>query len=106
MLDEAFSRDTTSAWLEELTGIVPVAPVNDIAQALDNPFVAERGGIVDYDYPDGRTARLVANPIRVPNADLPHRAAPALGADTDALLGELGYSAERIAGLRSRRAVR
>jgi len=105
MLDEAFSRDTTTAWLENLTGKVPVAPVNDIAQALDNPFVAERGSIADYHYPDGRTARLLANPIRVSDADLPRRAAPALGEDTDALLGELGYSAERIAELRSRRAL-
>ena len=105
MLDAAFSLGTTSAWLSKLTGIVPVAPVNDIAQALDNPFVAERGSIVDYAYLDGRTARLVANPIRCSDVELPHRAAPALGADTDALLEELGYSAERIAELRTRRAV-
>ena len=105
LLDEAFSRDTTAAWLAKLTGTVPVAPVNDIAQALDNPFVAERGGIVDFDYPDGRTARMIANPIRCSDAEAPRRAAPSLGADTDELLGELGYSAERIAELRSRGAV-
>ena len=105
MLDEAFSRDTTAAWLAKLTGTVPVAPINDIAQALDNPFVAERGGIVDFDYPDGRTARLMASPIRCSDAQAPRRAAPALGADTDDLLGKLGYSAERIAALRSRGAV-
>jgi len=105
MLDEAFSRDTTAAWLAKLTGTVPVAPVNDIAQALDNPFVAERGGIAEFHYPDGRSARLMASPIRCSDADAPRRAAPALGADTDDLLGKLGYSAERIAGLRSRGAV-
>ncbi len=104
MLDAAFSLDTTSAWLAKLTGIVPVAPVNDIAQALDNPFVAERDCVLEYAYPDGRTARLVANPIRT-DVELPRRAAPAMGADTDALLGELGYSAERIAALRSDRVV-
>jgi crotonobetainyl-CoA:carnitine CoA-transferase CaiB-like acyl-CoA transferase len=105
MLDEVFSRDTTAKWLSKLTGTVPVAPVNDIAQALDNPFVAERGGIVDFEYPDGRTARLVAGPIRCSDAQAPRRAAPSLGADTDELLGGLGYSAERIAALRSRGAV-
>jgi crotonobetainyl-CoA:carnitine CoA-transferase CaiB-like acyl-CoA transferase len=105
MLDEAFSRDTTAAWLSKLTGTVPVAPVNDIAQALDNPFVAERGGIVDFHYPDGRKARLMAGPIRCSDADAPRRAAPALGADTDDLLGKMGYSAQRIAELRSRGAV-
>ena len=105
MLDDAFSRDSTSAWLDKLAGKVPVAPVNDIAQALDNPFVAERGSIADYTYPDGKTARLVVNPIRVSDADLPRRAAPSLGEDTDALLEEAGYSAERIAGLRARNVV-
>ena len=105
MLDQAFSNDTTAAWLGKLTGKVPVAPVNDIAQALENPFVAERGGVADYVYPDGRTARLLASPIRCSDAELPRRAAPALGADTDALLKEAGYSAERIANLRARRAV-
>jgi len=105
MLDAVFSRDTTAAWLSKLTGTVPVAPVNDIAQALDNPFVAERGGIANYEYPDGRTARLVASPIRCSDAEAPRRAAPSLGADTDELLAEMGYSAERIAELRTRRAV-
>jgi crotonobetainyl-CoA:carnitine CoA-transferase CaiB-like acyl-CoA transferase len=105
MLDEAFSHDTTAAWLAKLNGKVPVARVNDVAQALDNPFVAERGGVADFRYPDGRTARLLANPIRCADADLPRRAAPALGADTDALLCELGYSPERIGELRARRAI-
>ncbi len=105
LLDEAFSNDTTSAWLQKLTGKVPVAPVNDIAQALDNPFVAERGSVADYAYPDGRTARLVVNPIRVTDVDLPRRAAPAMGEYTDALLAEAGYSAERIATLRSKKIV-
>ncbi len=105
MLDEAFSHDSTAAWLEKLSGKVPVARVNDIAQALDNPFAAERGSIAEYAYPDGRTARLVASPIRCAGTELPRRAAPALGADTDALLGEIGYSAERIAALRASRAI-
>lgn len=104
LLDREFSRDTTTAWLERLRGKVPVAPVNDVAQALDNPFVAEREAIRDFDYPDGRTARLIANPIRT-DVELPRRAAPALGADTDALLAELGYDAARIAALRASRAV-
>ena len=105
LLDAEFSRDTTEAWLRKLSGKLPVAPVYDVAQALDNPFVAEREGIAEFAYPDGRAAKLIANPIRLSDAELPRRAAPALGADTDALLRELGYSAERIAALRAARAV-
>jgi len=105
MLDAEFSRDTTAGWLAKLSGKVPVAPVYDVAQALDNPFVAERGGVADFSYQDGKKARLIANPIRLSDAELPRRAAPALGADTDALLRDLGYSEERIAALRAARAV-
>jgi crotonobetainyl-CoA:carnitine CoA-transferase CaiB-like acyl-CoA transferase len=105
LLDEAFSRDATSAWLARLGGKIPVAPVNDVAQALESRFVAERGAVADFSYEDGRKARLLANPIRCSDADLPRRAAPALGADTDTLLAELGYSIERISELRARRAV-
>ena len=101
LLDAEFMRDTTAAWLAKLRGTVPVAPVNDVAQGLDNPFVAERGDVREFTYPDGNTIRLLANPIRSRGTALPARAAPALGADTDALLGELGYDAARITALRA-----
>ncbi len=100
MLDDALMTHDTAHWLKELSGKVPVAPVNTVAAALDNAFVAERGGIGDYSYPDGRSARMVVNPIRLPGVELPARAAPALGADTDALLAELDYDAARIAELK------
>jgi succinate---hydroxymethylglutarate CoA-transferase len=106
MLDAAFSRETTGTWLERLSGRLPVAPVYDIAEALDNPLVAERGGAADFRYPDGRVARLLSSPIRCSDVELPRRAAPALGADTDALLREAGYAPERVAALRATGVVR
>jgi succinate---hydroxymethylglutarate CoA-transferase len=105
LVERELVRETTAHWLDRLSGTVPVAPVYDVAQALDSPFVAERGAIQDFLYPDGRKARLIASPIRCSDAELPKRAAPALGADTDALLAELGYDAARIERLRAMRAV-
>ena len=101
LLDEALSTRTTAEWIAHFAGSVPAAPVLDVAQALESAFVAERGGVVDYAYPDGRSARMVAAPIRVPGVALPARAAPGMGAHTDAELRAAGYSEERIAALRA-----
>jgi crotonobetainyl-CoA:carnitine CoA-transferase CaiB-like acyl-CoA transferase len=100
LLDDALMCDTTEAWLNKLSGKVPVAPVFDVAQSLTNPFVHERGNVQTYVYPDGRTAQLIAGPIRCADAPAPLRAAPALGADTDDLLYEIGYDAAQIQALR------
>src|SRR3546814_3793604 len=43
MLDAAFSARSTADWLGRLQGMVPVAPVNDVAGALEDPFVAGEG---------------------------------------------------------------
>ena len=101
MLDEALMERTTDDWMQRFAGSVPCAPVYDVAQALENDFVAERGGVAEFAYPDGHTARMIAAPIRFSGAELPTRAGPAMGADTDAELRTAGYSEERIAALRA-----
>ncbi|MEJ2173391.1 MAG: CoA transferase [bacterium] len=105
LLDAAFATRTTAAWLERLSGRVPVAPVRDVGEALDSPFARERADVADYARASGPPARMVANPIRMPGVTLPTRAAPALGAQTDAILEALGYDAARIARLRARGAI-
>jgi len=100
MLDEALSARTTAEWLEALQGRVPVAPVHDIAAALDAPFPVETGRHLWVEHPSGRRVGSAGPAIRAATAP-PVRPGPALGADTDALLAGLGYSPERIAALRS-----
>src|SRR5688572_13615767 len=100
LLDEALSARTTAAWLQHFAGQVPAAPVNDLRQALDNPFVAERGRIADYGL-----VRMVAGPVVDRNAEAPQEAAPALGADTDAVLRDCGFSDREIAALRADRVI-
>ena len=98
VLDEALSSKTTAEWLEVLGGAVPCAPVHDLEQALENPFVAERGGVQVLDHPDRPGFKLVANPIRM-GAPVPDQPAPKLGEHSRALLAELGYDAQAIEGL-------
>jgi crotonobetainyl-CoA:carnitine CoA-transferase CaiB-like acyl-CoA transferase len=49
--------------------------------------------------------RTLANPIKLDGERPPSRAAPSLGADTDTLLAELGFSTEQIAALRRSKVV-
>jgi crotonobetainyl-CoA:carnitine CoA-transferase CaiB-like acyl-CoA transferase len=104
-LDAVFSTATTAEWVARLGGKVPVAPVYDVRQALENPFVAEQQRVVDFEHPEHGKIRGVASPVRLANGALPTRAAPGLGEDTDALLEELGYAASSIGALRERKAV-
>lgn len=97
VLDAVFMAAPTQHWTELLAGKVPVAPVNDIAQALDSAFVKHM--LADVEHPD-RPLRVMHSPIRLDGVHMPVRAAPLLGGDTDAILGELGYDAVRVASLR------
>jgi succinate---hydroxymethylglutarate CoA-transferase len=95
LLDEALSAHTTAEWLAHFAGQVPAAPVSDLKQALDSLFVAERGRIADYG-----PVRMVAGPVVDTLAPPPRDPAPALGADTDAVLRDCGYSAAEIKALK------
>ena len=105
MLDEALAERTTAAWLEAFAGVVPAAPINDIKQALDNPFVTGHGRIQTLTLPGYGDFRMVAPPVRCEGDEAPARAAPRLGADTDAILGDMGYDETRIGTLRAQKVI-
>ena len=97
ILDGIFLQHPTTYWVEKLGGIVPVSPVYGLAEALDNPRVADMLDTVDHAQ---GPLRVLANPIKIDGARLPNRAAPKLGADTESLLAEIGYSDAQTAELR------
>jgi succinate--hydroxymethylglutarate CoA-transferase len=99
-LDAVFATRPTAHWLGLLAGDVPVAPVLTLAQALDNPFAAENGNLAAVDHPLRPGLRVLASPVRLDGARPTARPGPALGADTDRILSDAGYSAPEIAGLR------
>lgn len=100
VLDAVFEKQPSQYWIDLLAGKVPVAVVNDLSSAMDNPFLASTGALQTVDHPDKPAMRVLASPIRVDGERLPSRAAPLLGADSDAILGDLGLSAEEIADLK------
>ncbi len=100
MLDAELGRRATAEWLELFAGTVPAAPINDLGQALENPFVTEGDRIQTVALPGYGDYRMLAPPVRVPGDDPPAGPAPHLGADTEAILTELGYGRARLDELR------
>lgn len=75
ILDSEFRRRRTAEWLKSLSGRVPVAPVNDMRQALENPFVAATGMVQSIDHPNKRGLRVFTLPVKI-DGERP-KAAPA-----------------------------
>lgn len=96
---------TTSEALSALEAAkIPAGPLYSPQQALEDTHIRAAGLLHDTDYPGlPRPAPLAPTPVDL--SETPgrfRRHAPTLGEHTDAILAELGYSAEAIAGLRDR----
>ena len=74
------------------------------AAALENPFVREQDRVWDFERPGAVPVRMVATPVRS-DGSLPRQAAPALGADTDAVLRDCGLSDSDIVRLRAAKVI-
>jgi crotonobetainyl-CoA:carnitine CoA-transferase CaiB-like acyl-CoA transferase len=102
---DSYERASLIAALDEVE--VPIGPVNDVAEILADPHVRARGLVGSFDYPGVGEFKALGLPYKFLGWDNPEIGAPpALGADTDKVLKDmLGYSSERIAKLRSGKAI-
>ena len=79
-LDALFLTDTRANWAVRLQGRVPFAPVDDLAEALENPFlreVAMRDVLEHPAKPEGLHG--LASPIRIDGRRAPGQRAPRMG---------------------------
>jgi len=107
-LSEEISRIERSKLLQLLDEAdVPIGPVNDVAEILADPHVRARGLVGSFDYPGVGEFKALALPYKFLGWDNPEIGAPpALGAETERVLGEmLGYSDEKIKALKDRKAI-
>ena len=82
---------------------VCLTPVLEGDEPRQDPQLRARGVFGEVANPwEGKTLPALATPVRVDGARAPFRAAPALGADTDAVLAEAGFTEGEIAALRER----
>ncbi|MBB3180923.1 CaiB/BaiF CoA-transferase family protein [Variovorax sp. Sphag1AA] len=90
-LDAEFRRQPTSHWLSRLQGVLPVAPVRSLSDALESDFFRESGMLAEVEHPAKPSLRLLANPLKFDGLRPALRACSPLGADTDDVIpaGEL-----------------
>ncbi len=85
----------------EGTGL-PFAPIARPEDMFDDPHLNTSGGLEPVILPDGTQTRLPLLPIEMSGRRLGNSPQiPAVGADTDRLLVDLGYNMEQIADLRA-----
>jgi crotonobetainyl-CoA:carnitine CoA-transferase CaiB-like acyl-CoA transferase len=88
ILDGEIRKQPTRYWLDKLNGILPIAPVLDVAQALDNPFLAETQMTGNVPHPAKPSLRALANPIKINGKRLEQSVCSSLGADNNAFVGQ------------------
>lgn len=96
---------STAEWTERLLiAGVPCGPIHSIDQVFSDSQVKHLGIEWPMQHPELGDISLVGQPFRLSRHPREDQAtpAPAQGADTDAILTELGYSEQSIAELRAR----
>ncbi len=73
MLDVVFRERSSEHWLNALTGVLPISPVLNVKQALDNPFLEEIDMIQAVPHLDDPQLKLISNPLKFDGARLAQR---------------------------------
>jgi crotonobetainyl-CoA:carnitine CoA-transferase CaiB-like acyl-CoA transferase/putative sterol carrier protein len=80
-----------------------LTPVLSPAEAVEDPQMKSRGLFISHTHPVYGNVKGIAQPLKFSDSPLPEGwAAPALGEDSEAILKELGLTAEEISALQKR----
>jgi crotonobetainyl-CoA:carnitine CoA-transferase CaiB-like acyl-CoA transferase len=88
-IDDEMKKQSTAFWLNRLNGVLPIAPVLELPQALDSPFLQSTEMIQTIRHPAKSDMRVLSNPIKINGERLSQTPCSAYGADTAAYVGEV-----------------
>ena len=102
ILDEELMKKNTAEWLEVFGGIVPAAPILNLKESLENPFLNNRRNIQHLKTKRGVNISLLKTPIHLSNTDYEDKTAPELGEDTNIVLEEIGFTEDQIISFKNK----
>jgi crotonobetainyl-CoA:carnitine CoA-transferase CaiB-like acyl-CoA transferase len=102
MIDAAMQHETQDYWIERLNAEgVPCGRVQSLGEVFEDPQVLQQEMVIDVEHPGHGTVRMTGFPVKFSETPCRiNRPAPDLGADTDAVLTEAGYSSSELKALR------
>ena len=101
-IESRLIAETTEHWIEKLNAAgVPCGRVMGLREVFADPQVIDQEMVLTQEHPGHGTVRMLGFPIKFTEAPCAlRRPTPEVGADTDAVLRELGYSPAEIAAFR------
>ena len=84
---------------------IPCGPILSMKEIAEDESLRKTGTVVEVEHPTRGTYLTVGNPIKMSDSPSEVKRSPLLGEHTDAILAELGYGAEQIAGLRAEKVI-
>jgi len=107
LLDNLFASGTREDWVTKLRAAdIVSAPINTLLEASRDPDVLANGYVAEVDYPKhGKRLKVHGTPWQFSETPARIGIAAELGEHNDAVLRELGYSADEIGDLRQRKII-
>ena len=100
LIESCLMTQPTQHWLRVFEGQLPVSAVNNLQQALTNPFVADVGMMQTTQHANGDTLNVMSNPIKLDGDRIKAKVCQKLGESTNEIMTSLGYSNDAIKQLK------
>jgi crotonobetainyl-CoA:carnitine CoA-transferase CaiB-like acyl-CoA transferase len=107
LLDDLFATGLRDDWVARLRAAdIVSAPINTLLEASNDPDVLANGYVTEIEYPKhGKRVKVHGSPWQFSETPAKIGVAPELGADNDAVLGDIGYCAAQIHDFRERKII-